>query len=159
MLPKVYIMRLLYKNARNNIVVSVLLFISLLLFSMTRRLRNEEIEGLLMALENVDISEDEEDICDENDIDYYPNIQDIVELDNESPESPAEASPVEPTPGPSSAPSVPGILGIVAWRSRSRELLWKKRNLVWNEDLIAFLGSPELADLETPYHFFFQIHK
>lgn len=142
---------------------------------MPRRLRDENIEDMLMDLETGNISEDEEDIGDENDIDYYPSIQDILnDLDNESPENEEvdedpplvseeeplsrETSSVEPASGSLPTPSVPGILGVAAWRSRSRDLIWKKRNLVWNEDRIAFLGSSELpsdiAGLETPFHFF-----
>lgn len=92
---------------------------------MPRRLRDENIEDMLMALENGNISEDEEDIGDENDIDYYPSIQDILnDLDNESPENEEvdedpplvseeeplsrETSSVEPASG--LTPSVPGIL-------------------------------------------------
>lgn len=51
------------------------------------------------------------------------------------------------------------MVGVATWRSRSRELLWKKRNLTYNEDQIAFfLGSSELSsyinDLETPFKCF-----
>ncbi|CAG4980485.1 unnamed protein product [Parnassius apollo] len=111
---------------------------------MSRKMRDGDIEDLLIRLENGDISDDEEDIGNENDIDYYPNLQDILnvlDIDNdneevnenpplvseEEPTECAESSSEQPTPGPSFALSVPGILGIAAWRSRSRELIWKKR--------------------------------
>lgn len=114
----------------------------LLIFSMPRRLRDENIEDMLMALENGNISEVDED---------PPLVPEEEALFRET-------SSVEPASGALPTPSIPGILGVAAWRSRSRDLIWKKRNLVWNEDRIAFLGSSELpsdvASLETPFHFF-----
>lgn len=51
---------------------------------MSSFLREKDIEAMLVALENGDISEYEEDIGDENDIDYYPNVHELLrELDSE----------------------------------------------------------------------------
>lgn len=52
---------------------------------------------------------------------------------------------------------VVSALGIAAWRARSRDLIWKKRHLEWDDDRI-FLGSLELpsevANLHSPFQFF-----
>ncbi|CAB3260352.1 unnamed protein product [Arctia plantaginis] len=46
---------------------------------MAKRLEERDIENILSALENGDISEDEECIGDENELDYYPNVQDLIQ--------------------------------------------------------------------------------
>lgn len=140
-------------------------------------LSEKEIEAALAALNDGAVSEDDENLDDDN-IDYYPNVRDLLhDLDeksidhnlplehNEDPPIVYEeehildgVSMVEPVAGTSSAQSSSGITGIVAWRSRSREMIWKKRNLPWDEDRIAFLGDSELpteiSDLEEPFQFF-----
>lgn len=142
---------------------------------MSSFLREKDIEAMLVALENGDISEYEEDIGDENDIHYYPNVHELLrELDSEhdeenltedpplleeegisnrvqSPETAAELLPGQP---------LSSAIGIAEWRARSRELVWKKKNLEWNDEGIKFLGSTELpeeiAQLDTPFQFFSQ---
>lgn len=148
---------------------------------MSGGLRNRDIEELLAALDDGNISEDGEDIGDENDIDYYPNIEDLLqELDDENvvgeriedpplvmeEEQVQNMSPVASVSGPSSVSLVPSgsrqqiadIVGMAAWRSRSRDLIWRKRSFVYNEDRVAFLGNseltPEIAKLVTPFQFF-----
>lgn len=46
---------------------------------MSKQLAEQDIENILSVLENGDISEDEESIEDENDIDYYSNVQDLIQ--------------------------------------------------------------------------------
>ncbi|CAG5026249.1 unnamed protein product [Parnassius apollo] len=55
----------------------------------SRKMRDGDIEGLLRRLEKGNISDDEEDIGNENDIDYYLNVQDILnelDIDNDNEE-------------------------------------------------------------------------
>lgn len=135
-------------------------------------MRDKDIEEMLAALEDGNISEDEEEISDENTIDYYVTQQDLLRaLENEIEEEELvsddpplvtdeyhDVPTTEPVPGPSSSPPVLGIIGVAAWRTRSRDLIWKKRSMICNEDLISFLGNTELptdvAQLETPFQFF-----
>ncbi|CAG5001477.1 unnamed protein product [Parnassius apollo] len=44
-------------------------------------------KDILVVLENGDISEDEDDKCDESNIDYYPNVQDLNRLDDDCPDT------------------------------------------------------------------------
>lgn len=65
-----------------------------MLFRMAKRLQDRDIETILSALENGDISEDEECIGDENEIDNYPNVQDqLRELEDEVEEELNEIDP------------------------------------------------------------------
>lgn len=139
---------------------------------MSRQLKDYDIEDLLSRLENGDVSEDDEDIMgDLNEIDYHPDLQEIldelenqddVEDDDENDASNINEGSIDrcnsPVPGPSNHPPHPGLLGVAAWKQRSRELLWKKRHLEFSEDRIAFSGktdlSPHLTALKTPYQFF-----
>ncbi|CAG4964382.1 unnamed protein product [Parnassius apollo] len=81
---------------------------------MSRRLKDDDIEDLLARIENGDISEDEGDMGDMNEIDYHPDLQDLIsELEdnndddeeyNENPPSNMEEGWLDhfnsPAPGP-----------------------------------------------------------
>ncbi|CAK1581011.1 unnamed protein product [Parnassius mnemosyne] len=139
---------------------------------MSRRLKDDDIEDLLARIENGDISEDEEDMGDMNEIDYHPDLQDLIsELEdnndddeevNENPPSNMEEGWLDhfnsPAPGPSNCQPHSSLLGVAAWRQRNRELIWKKRNLQYSEERIRFTGNTDLssplAALETPFQFF-----
>ncbi|CAB3259687.1 unnamed protein product [Arctia plantaginis] len=139
---------------------------------MAKRLEERDIENILSALENGDISEDEECIGDENELDYYPNVQDLIqdledaeELDQNDADPDLAIEEDHPSddfvvPGPSSSRALSGNTGRAAWRQKRRELVWKKCNLEFSEDRIRFIGntglSPKLAKLETPFQFFTQ---
>lgn len=99
-------------------------------------MKPEEIEACLSALEAGEISEDEVDIGDENELDYYPGAQkflddlahgdqrNLEEVEEENLDPPV----VEEEPGPSvtSSSSAP-LSGTALWRSRNRDLIWKKK--------------------------------
>lgn len=136
---------------------------------MSKRLTEQDIENILSGLENGDISEDEESIGDENDLDYYSNVQDLIQDLEEAEEDQYNANPDLPTeedhlpdefsvPGPSLSHPLSSIIGAAAWRQRSRQLIWKKGNLEFSEDRIRFTGntdlSPEIAQLERPFQYF-----
>lgn len=144
---------------------------------MSKRLAEKDIENVLSSLENGDISEDEESIGDENDIDYYSNVQELIQDLENAEEDQYDANTDLPTeedhlqdefsvPGPSLShpPGIPispypsGITSAAAWRQGSRQLIWKKGNLEFSEDRINFTGntdlSPEFAQLETPFQYF-----
>ncbi|GFQ91063.1 hypothetical protein TNCT_521711, partial [Trichonephila clavata] len=62
---------------------------------MSRRLKYDDIEDLLARIKNGNISEDEEDMGDLNEIDYHPDLQDLEdnnddEEGNENPPSTME---------------------------------------------------------------------
>lgn len=140
-------------------------------------MREKDIEAMLVTIKNGDISEDEDDIGDENDIDYYSNVHELLhELDSEHDEEnlTEEDPPLlieeervsnrvqspEPAAGLSPGQSLSVSIGIAEWRSRSRELIWKKKNLEWNDERVMFLGSTKLSEgivqLDTSFQFFSQ---
>ncbi|XP_021203480.1 uncharacterized protein LOC105841589 isoform X1 [Bombyx mori] len=121
-------------------------------FRMSKRLAEQDIENILSVLENGDISEDEESIGDENDIDYYSNVQDLIQDLEDAEEDQYNANPDVPieedhlpdefsVPGPSLSRPLSGVIGAAALRQRSRQLIWKKGNLEFSEDRISFTGS------------------
>lgn len=130
-------------------------------------LKPEEIEACLSTLEAGEISKDEVDIGDKNELDYYPGAQkfldDLADGDQRNLEEVEEENldppVVEEEPGPSvtSSSSAP-LSGTALWRSRNRDLIWKKKNLEWDEDRISFMGNTslprEVSILETALDFF-----
>lgn len=93
---------------------------------MSKRLAEQDIENILSVLENGDISEDEESIGDENDIDYYSNVQDLIQDLEDAEEDQYIANPDLPIEEDQYHP-LSGIIGAAALRQRSRQLIWKKR--------------------------------
>lgn len=105
---------------------------------MSRSLKEEAIVDLLARLENVNISEGKEDTGDLNYIYYYPDLQDLInelednnddEVDNEIHFSTMGEGPTDPFYNPASGPSnrqaQSCLLGVAAWRQRSRYIVSK----------------------------------
>ncbi|GFR25362.1 hypothetical protein TNCT_501041 [Trichonephila clavata] len=103
---------------------------------MSRRLKDDYIEDLLAQIENGDIYEDEQDLGDLNEIDYPPDLQDLIdekvdnnddEEENENPPSTMEKESLDHfnnlTSGPSNCQPHPSFICVAAWRHRS---IWKK---------------------------------
>lgn len=125
---------------------------------------DREIENLLQRLENGEISDDELE-SDEDDMPYYTSREELMrELENhedevidEVPTGIDEEDPPlinnddqSPLPGTSSEPQ--------AFNMNTRNLVWKKQSLIYNEDAVKFGGneefSPAVMELQSPYQFF-----
>ncbi|CAH2097356.1 unnamed protein product [Euphydryas editha] len=107
-----------------------------MLFRISRRLKYDDIEDLLARIENEDIFEDEEDMGDISEIDYYPDLKELIneiddnnddEEDNENPSTTMEERSLDPfnnsPPRPSNHQPQSNLLGVAAWRLRRRELI------------------------------------
>ncbi|CAG5034842.1 unnamed protein product [Parnassius apollo] len=130
-----------------------------------KKLKDDDIENMLMRLEAGEISEDDAE-SDEDDLDFYPSRKDLqAVLEDKEVSDEEEVPETEECPDP---PLVHEEIYQQASTSRSnvfpqintRNLIWKKRSLEYKEESIAFLGStelgPELMKLETPLQFFSQ---
>ncbi|XP_045505807.1 piggyBac transposable element-derived protein 3-like [Colias croceus] len=136
-------------------------------------MNDKNIEEMLRMLESGEISDDQLE-SDGEDLDYYPSRQDLLD---ELEESPLETfngngkdidpaiDPIDAIDPPAVTDSDPPIVRNIStpesanyMPSGGRSLLWRKRNLVYSEDKIAFSGSEELSsnilELDTPYQFF-----
>lgn len=131
---------------------------------------DREIENLLRRLENGEVSDDGME-SDGDDLPYYASRDELVrEIENQHGEDvfdevitadddedppliqdDAESNEEPPLPGASS--QLPAFS-----MNSTRNLVWKKQSLVYDEDKIKFGGSEELSpavmELQTPYQFF-----
>lgn len=134
-------------------------------------MKDKDIEAMLQALENGEISDDGAE-SDGDDLDYYPSRSELLDAlednddgradevdDSDDPPLVQEEDTAvnDGDPALVSEDNVPST-SQSSIPSVTRNLLWRKRNLVFSEDKIAFLGSYELPshlmDLESPYQFF-----
>ncbi|CAH2102653.1 unnamed protein product [Euphydryas editha] len=129
---------------------------------MSRRLQERDIEELLAALENGDMSDDGlEDENEDEDV-FYPNSREILEeLTGEDEEAEdEETTSQEVDPHQDSDPvlvedaSQEGSLKFVFDK---RRLIWKLEHLTYDDNKIAYEHTacePDIADLDTPYRCF-----
>ncbi|KAL0879251.1 hypothetical protein ABMA27_003031 [Loxostege sticticalis] len=131
---------------------------------MAKRLRERDIEDLLAALEDGDVSEDGLDDENDDEEEFYNDAREIMEdLLGEDFANDDEASD-EPTPevGQVSEGSDPPLIEDEQdIQFDKRKLIWKIGNLSYDETSIAHEPNPtdeNILDLDTPYkcssHFF-----
>lgn len=127
-----------------------------------RKCRERDIEEYLASLQDGSISEDEADIMDVNEFDYYPTSVDLIrELEGAS--DLTESDDEEPTSfssdsGENDSPNVDPVKPAAIKKPGIRELVWRKDNLIYDEDRVKFTGDLEpykrTTAIQTPFQFF-----
>lgn len=140
-----------------------------------KKLKDVQIECMLMRLEAGEVSEDEAE-SDGDDLDYYPSreilqaaLEDLEDEEGNGTEDQGqnvtEPENIEECSDPplvhdfeENSEQYSTSQHIPFEQIDTRRLIWKKRALEYKEDSITFLGSadysPELLRLETPLQFF-----
>lgn len=147
--------------------LTVLVDVAFFSFSMPNpprsRMKDDDIENYFSALQDGFVSEDEDN--DDDDLDFNPTQEELDVLEDE-----IRADEVDNTEDPplvfendsedqvETAAVTSTCPGVALWRIRSRQLIWKKQNMVWDEGKTNFLGDQRLSEaitsLETPFNFF-----
>lgn len=159
------------------VLLSGLIFSALVWFSLQRAfywltaMDNRKIEEMLRMLENGEISSDEMESDGDDLEDYYPSRRELMEELEDSPLHSLEEEDLvadynngnieidaSDPPLVNEEENNPNSNSQSSYIQARRNLLWRKRSLVFSEDKIAFLGSEclssEVLDLQTPFQFF-----
>lgn len=121
--------------------------------------REEQIDALFRALENGDLSEDEDNV-DENNIDYYYNVDellaDLEDIDQGDDDN-TDADPPLISDDTLSNPSNQNQ-SFINYSNTTRNLIWKNQNMELVDEAFIFRGvtdyPKDILDLETPFQFF-----
>lgn len=136
---------------------------------MSRNMLDRDIEELLAALEDGNISDDGLEDENEDDENFYSNareiIQDLVEEESEANDTNKEHTPdTDPPPQDFSGPSNQVVTSLSTLEGQEnfeqfdkRKLIWKKDSLYYDESRIIHqpsTTSPAITELDSPYQCF-----